>query len=170
MLFNCCLLRICCLVTAVVFLFVPWSLSRNGSVRHSIFFNLYPLAVASSFVNNLIYSFWCCSKHSSIPYVLLHYITIIIPLHFLQDGSFNNKASAIHTSLLFYTFVHLFYILLFHQYLLYSLYLKILLVVLNFRFEVLTAMTMKNPVLWNIMPCSQVKVNLCFGGAYSLSL
>jgi hypothetical protein len=37
--------------------------------------------------------------------------------------------------------------------------------VFNVRFEVFTAMTMKNAVFWDVMPCGSYK-NRCFGGMY----
>jgi hypothetical protein len=37
-------------------------------------------------------------------------------------------------------------------------------------FEVLTAVVMENTVLWDITPCSPLKVNRRFGGAYRLHL
>jgi hypothetical protein len=44
---------------------------------------------------------------------------------------------------------------------------------INFRltgFEVLTAVAMNTSFFWNIMPCSQVKVNRRFGGIRRLHL
>jgi hypothetical protein len=35
-------------------------------------------------------------------------------------------------------------------------------------FDVLTAVAMKNSILWDIMPCSPLKVNRRFGGTYYL--
>jgi hypothetical protein len=37
-------------------------------------------------------------------------------------------------------------------------------------FEVLTAVVMKSTVIWDIMPCSPLKVNRRFGGTYRLYL
>jgi hypothetical protein len=37
-------------------------------------------------------------------------------------------------------------------------------------FEVLTAVTMKRPIFWNIRPCRTVKVSRCFGEACSLNI
>jgi hypothetical protein len=36
--------------------------------------------------------------------------------------------------------------------------------------EVLTAMVMKSNIFWDITPCSPLKVNRRFGGAYRLNL
>jgi hypothetical protein len=36
--------------------------------------------------------------------------------------------------------------------------------------EILTAVDMKNSVFWDVLPCSPVKVNQCFGGIYCLHL
>jgi hypothetical protein len=38
------------------------------------------------------------------------------------------------------------------------------------RFEVLTAVVMKSTVLWDIRPCSPLKVNQRFGGTYRLHI
>jgi hypothetical protein len=38
------------------------------------------------------------------------------------------------------------------------------------RFKVLTAVTWKSFIFWNIMPCSPAKVNRLFGGTYRLHL
>jgi hypothetical protein len=39
----------------------------------------------------------------------------------------------------------------------------------NVRFEVFTAVTMKNGVFWDVAPCRSY-VNQCFGGTYRLHL
>jgi hypothetical protein len=47
-----------------------------------------------------------------------------------------------------------------------------LMMMMNFhvKFEVITSMTMKNTVFWDMMPHSLVEVYQCFGGAYCLHL
>jgi hypothetical protein len=37
-------------------------------------------------------------------------------------------------------------------------------------FEVLTAVVIKSTTFWDIAPCNQLKVSLCFGGIYHLHL
>jgi hypothetical protein len=38
------------------------------------------------------------------------------------------------------------------------------------RFEVFTAVTIKNAVFWDVAPCRSCKLNRCFGGTYRLHL
>jgi hypothetical protein len=41
---------------------------------------------------------------------------------------------------------------------------------IQFRFEVLTAVFMKNAIFWDITPCIPLKINRRFGGTYRLHL